>query len=740
MLFFTLAFLTGDACLLFLKTLPALAWLLSFLLVNLLGLLILPAFFKRWLFLSAAFLAGLAWSTFSAHRLLNNTLPADYFNQSIVLTGTIDAIPEAKDPQVNFTIQAEQIANNTNIFKKPIRIRLSWYFAPREIRAGQTWQLSVRLKKPANYGNAGSFDYQQWLFEQRIVAVGYVQANKNNHLIKDFHPFKFIDIYRENIANNIKNDLNGKATMGLIQALAVGVRNNITEAQWAVMRATGTNHLFAIAGLHIGFVAGFTYFLVGFVWRRLGRLPLYFPTPLACALAALLSAIIYSALAGFSLPTQRAIIMTTVFLLATVFRRKIPLWHAWSLALILVLIYDPLTVLSASFWMSFGAVALIIYGISGRLYKKNIWRHWLYPQWVIAIGLIPICLLFFQQCSLIGFIANAIAIPWLGFLVLPFSLAGGILSTLWPAAAKLLLLPAEYLLGLLWAFLSAITKLSWLQWHTYITNPFILISALIAVAILLSPRGIPGRWLGILWAMPLLLWQPPGPKLGVTSVTVLNVGAGIAAIIRTHSHVLIYESSLKPGVNSTIVLPYLQYSGIKQIDQLIINTPAANNLDTFNLLALLPVKQVYTNTTDNNAQGNIALCGDPVNWQWDQINFTIKNLSNNKHDICALTINQNTLITDATILDSPIANSDVQANVFITTYKNNKPNLLTNIQQLHPQFLILSTQQITDFTHQLANTKIYSTAEQGMINIQWINNQAKPLIYGQAVKKHIWNQ
>ena len=744
MLLFALAYLLGNTCLLAFNHLPSILWFPPLLSITVLASLLTKDRVRYNFILLIAFLGGLTLATFSAKQVLQNTIPAEFINRALIAIGTIDSIPAEKNNQTTFILRIKQIKTDERIYNKPIQLRLSWYFAPQTLKVGDNWQLAIRLKSMPITSNAGGFDYRQWLFEERISALGYVQTNKNNILLNSTFHIKLIDKLREHIAHGIQISLNGKPLVGLIEALAVGVRGDITEEQWDILRGTGTNHLFAIAGLHIGFVSGFIYFLISFCWRRLGRLPLYLPTPIAAVLGSLLSAIIYSALAGFSLPTQRAIIMLIVFLLATLFRKKIPLWHSWSLALIAVLAYDPLTILSASFWMSFSAVALIIYGISGRLQQKGIWRHWLYPQWVIAVGLIPISLLFFQQTSLANFAANALAIPWIGLFVLPLSLLGGISWIISPTLGQLILLGAEKLLSLIWPILAAITKLNWLQWHAYIASNWILVSSLISVIVILAPKGIPGRWLGLLWALPLILWQPAKPKLGEIQISVLNINAGMLVVVRTQTHVLIYESAVKPTLNATILLPFLQYLGIKKIDSLIINLSTSQSSNIFSLLDLIPVKQIFINKINADVTGNILVCNNKFQWMEAGSSFSVNStLSEHKKiNTCSLSISQpniNILINDF-ILAGKIDNNYLkQPEIFISTYKNNNLNILNTIKFMQPKILIFSTQQPIDHSNLPLHSIAYSTAEKGTLNIKINNDESTPAIIYQTRKKHIWD-
>ena len=214
----------------------------------------------------------------------------------------------------------------------------------------------MRLKRPWGSQNPGGFDYEKWLFEKNIRSTGYIRKSTFNHLLGRSHYQFFIEQLRSNLNDKLNNILKGKPLAGFIKALTIGDKSEITGDQWQVLQATGTNHLMAIAGLHIGIVAGLVFLLINFCWRRFPYLMLKLPTPQAAAMGALIAAFVYSAMAGFALPTERAMIMMTILMLGVLCRRQLPIWYAYSLALIGVLIIDPFSVLSVSFWLSFGSV------------------------------------------------------------------------------------------------------------------------------------------------------------------------------------------------------------------------------------------------------------------------------------------------------------------------------------------------------------------------------------------------
>ena len=250
-----------------------------------------------------------------------------------------------------------------------------------------------------------------------------------------------------------------------LTALIIGERNGASQKDWQILRNTGTNHLMAIAGLHIGMIAGVVHIVFSWCWRRFTVLALLMPAHLAGMGASLLTAILYSALAGFSIPTQRACIMLTIFITTLMIRIHVNRWYVWGLSLLIVLIMNPLSVLADSFWLSFGTIGLIIYGMNGRLAPNGIWWKWGRVQWVIGVGLIPLTLLLFHECSLVSFIANTLAIPWLGFIVLPFCFLSGIFLLIFPAIGHLFLFIADQGLSILWASLVWFSHLPYATWE-----------------------------------------------------------------------------------------------------------------------------------------------------------------------------------------------------------------------------------------------------------------------------------
>jgi competence protein ComEC len=406
-------------------------------------------------------------------------LPPQLSSNDFIIIGTVASLPESHQKNIQFIFIPD------NAIKQ--KIFLSWYYPPPiHLQTGDKWMLHVQIKPT----------HKNWILAENINAIGTVKFDFSNQLISRNHWKYPIDHIREIIYKNLKQTLTLQQGLGFISALTLGMRDQITEIQWDDLRGTGTNHLMAIAGLHIGFISGMAYFLMNFLWRRSESLMLWIPAQEAATTFSLVAAFLYSALAGFSLPTQRAIIMLTVFLITYLCRRKILPWTSYFFALGIILALEPLSILTPTFWLSFTAVGLLIYGNSGNIGDQGIWWHLTRAQWIMAIGLIPLSFLFFQQVSLTGFIANCIAIPFIGFIILPLCIVGILFNFFWKIAG--------FLLIHFWPLIHWLATFPYSQWYHSIHYAE-LFSIFLAVILFLAPRGIPARWMGLWGFLPLFL-------------------------------------------------------------------------------------------------------------------------------------------------------------------------------------------------------------------------------------------
>jgi competence protein ComEC len=613
-----LAFLAGIILLQTFAALPApsLAWLgLPCLLLVLIRPFRLPAFF----------LLGFCWALFRAHLILQTSLPPELIKKDVQITGVIHGIPESRDHGIRFEFDIETLAYRGRTYPAPGRVRLNWYRNPRMLQAGERWRLTVRLKPPAGFANPGGFDYEGWLFQHRIRATGYVRhKGKQTYLGLSTGFAARLDRQRQALGRELVQISEAGPTRPLLLALTVGERDRVSPEQWAVLRATGTNHLLAISGLHIGLVAMLAFGLARRLWSLSHRAMHWLPAQQAGAVAAILAALGYAALAGFSIPTQRALIMVLAVMLGWLIRRRIPPGDSLALALLAVLLWDPLAVLAPGFWLSFVAVGLLFYTLAGP--RKGLWARWGRAQWVIFLGLTPLLLFWFQQLSLLAPAVNLVAIPWVGMVVVPLLFLSLLLLPLSPGLAHGLLGLCQQALAALWWGLEGATGLPVTQWFQASPPWWAVLLAAMGALWLLLPRGVPARWLGLVWLLPALAAGPARLPEGSARLTLLDVGQGLSAVVQTRDRVLVFDTgprySRRFDTGEAVVLPYLRQMGIRRIDRLIVSHSDNDHIGgAASILAVMPVTDTLSSVPQLLKGARRCVAGEA--WHWNGVAFRL---------------------------------------------------------------------------------------------------------------------
>lgn len=759
---FSLAFLCGILIFQQFSYLLSLKWII----VNIgfcIFIWIIAKKFSKYIFLFRlliGILLGLSWCLGYAHYQLSWKLPTELEGKTVLIQGQIHSLPSFSSHRVYFLFYLNQMTFANKQYPAHALIRLSWQVAnPPPLSVGDQWQFSARLKKIHGLQNPNGFDYEAFAFQAGIRATGYIVKSNHNVLINSHWYHEPINRIRQRLKEKMVHALLPSQTSHWIIALALGERESISQDQWQILRNTGTNHLMAIAGLHIGLMAGFIFALVTWIWRRIPIATLILPAQQAGAIAALIMALIYSSLAGFSLPTQRACMMLTVGLIGLLARRYVMAWQAFSVALLGVLLLNPLSVLSESFWLSFVSVAFIIYGMGGRLGQEGAWWKWGRIQWVIALGLIPLGIGLFQQFSLIAFVANSIAIPWVGFLIVPLTLVGCFLLFFSAKLGGGLLLIADKLLSVLWKLLAFFAHLPWASWHWVVPQTSSVIFACLGVAILLLPAGFPGRWLGCIWLLPLIFYHPSIPKLGEAWLTVLEVGQGLAIVVQTHRHILVFDTgprfSEEYDMGESVVTPFLYSLHAKKIDSLVISHGDNDHIGGANALKnYFTILSTQTSALSQMASFHPTACVRGDTWEWDNVNFKflyppMENLNLKNNSSCVLRIsigNKHILLTgdieklaENYLLENEV--SSLPADILIVPHHGSKTSAVVSfLQQVKPKIAIFSIgyRNRYHFPHQSViekyqrlGTTLYDTVQNGAIQFKLSPNQtlSSPSLY-----------
>ena len=589
---------------------------------------------SRWALTCALCLAaGFFWAAAAAHWRMSDALPAEWEGRDVTLIGTVASLPQVYERSVRFEFDVETVL--TEGAHVPRRVVLAWWGSSAregapptlaDVRAGERWQLAARFRRPRGTANPHGFDYEVWLLEREIRATGYVRSKGENRRLAGMvhRPGYWVDGVRGALRQRIQRALPDGPYAGVVVALGIGDQRAIAQDQWQVFTRTGVNHLMSISGLHVTMLSGLAFVLAYWLWRRSARLTLWLPAQKAAALCGVAAAFAYTLLAGFAVPAQRTLYMLVV---AAIF-----LWCGitgsvstiLAASLLVVLVLDPWAVLAPGFWLSFSAVAVILYVTVGRIGESHWLKSWLHVQWAVTVGLVPLLLALFQQVSIISPLANAVAIPVVSLIVVPLTLAGMLLPfDLVLGAAHLVMAGC----GSLLEWMSAVPAAVWQQrappaWSMPV--------AVGGVAWLLLPRGFPARWLGAVCLLPLFLAPRPEMAEGDLKLTVLDVGQGLAVVARTRNHALLYDTgpAFGPGADSgnRIVVPFLRASGIARLDTMIVSHDDVDHTGgALSVLQALPVDRLLTSLPDMDPLPLIAeqafRCFAEQHWEWDGVQF-----------------------------------------------------------------------------------------------------------------------
>jgi len=628
-----LAFVLGIWLLQQQAALPVLAWVVLLPPLWLAGRFLPPA--PRGLLTRVLFLGlGFFWAAFMAQLRLQDALPPVWEGRDIQVVGVVAALPATNERGMRFEFDVERVKTLAAVV--PHHIQLAAYSdgfgnktsdaKPPDFHAGERWLLTVRLKRPHGNANPNGFDFEAWLLERNIRASGYVRQEDGNRRLAAhvYRPGYMVEMLRERVAQRFQAVLGDRPYAGLLKALAVGEQNAISPDQWKVFLRTGVNHLMSISGVHVTMISSLVFALVYGLWRRSQGLTLRLPARKAAAVAGALAALLYALLSGFGVPTQRTLYMLSVVAVALWLGRASSATSVLALALLAVVLLDPWAVFAPGFWLSFGAVAVILYVGVGRIGRPHWLREWANVQWAVTLGLVPALLLMFQQVSIVSPLANAFAIPVISLVVVPLTLAGAILPL------DFLLLLAHQVMTWCMVALEWLSQMPDAVWQQHAPPVWTVLAAALGILWLLLPRGFPARWLGAAGLVPMFLVLPPQPEQGALWLAVLDVGQGLAVVVQTQNHALLYDTGPRYTADADsgnrIVVPYLRAAGIKRLDGLIVTHDDSDHSGgAISVLDAVPVGWLASSLPADSpilphARRPLP-CFAGQSWEWDGVRF-----------------------------------------------------------------------------------------------------------------------
>ena len=707
----------------------------------------------RLAFLAAAMLSavlGFGLTGLRAAAFEKTALNPVLEGKDILVTGEVQTMPQFGEDGLRFRLAVESAQFNGQAVTLPPLIYLGWYLGfgtrpastaktpiapafnrpsesesgevpefslelqrqPQNLRAGERWQMTVRLKAPHGNSNPYGFDYELWLWEQGVQATGYVRVGPRDVPPKKLdsawsHP---IERARQTVREAIFERVDNRQLAGVLAALVVGDQNAIERADWDVFRATGVAHLMSISGLHITMFAWVASRLLAWLWRRSARLSpalcLYWPASSAGALGGLLLAALYALFSGWGVPAQRTIWMLATVVLLRQSGKQWPWPIVWLLAMAVVITFDPWALMQAGFWLSFVAVGVLFaagppqgkHVPSGGSEPHEVGWHgaitttagppqrehaaekfndatnliassqgntcgsglfdaehsapvqrwaWLRPlkplwtrlrqpvaslgrglrqsareQWIVTLALTPLSLLLFNQVSLVGLLANAVAIPWVTLLVTPLAMLGTLWSPVWDAAAWSVRLLTWFLQALAAWPLASISVAAAPVWYAM---------AGVLGGVLLAMR-LPWhvRLLGVPLILPVLLWQPVRPAAGQFEVLGADIGQGNALLVRTANHSLVYDTgprfSRESDAGHRVLVPLLRAMG-ERIDMLMLSHRDLDHIGgAVAVLAMQTQATLVSSIEDSHELQTVrksTRCVAGQQWRWDGVDFEV---------------------------------------------------------------------------------------------------------------------
>lgn len=578
----------------------------------------------------------------SAHQMIKQRATALLPNNKhvdLILYDRVQAVESEQEQGVN--------KQNSNLMT----------LKPNAYELGHYYLIEGRIKPAHSYAVSGVFDLEKWLLQQNVmgtVSVRAVEPIAVEQVGLEYYSFieeqntilskikLGVEKYRLEIRHFIENKpLTNK---GLILALLTADESLLSESVQAQFKLLGISHLLAISGPHVLiFALLFCFILNFFISKFRPQIFLKTPRTYLLILPFLVCVIAYTALVGFEIPAMRTLLTVVLLSIAVLLNQKI---HALKLLLLsasLLLWFDPFSILSAAFWLSYGACFILI-----RVYqtiqqkpqddqvdkevtlKAKIWmwsKVLFESQWKVFLALFPLVALIFQQVSWVSPLVNLIAIPLIGAIIVPLEIIATVVSLISEPLAMLFFHVADAVLGLLLVCLKLIEnvfhpKLSWLA-----LTPPMMLSLTLGILILFLPRGVVPKFWSIFCFIPIVFSQQ---KQTDFSLTVLDVGQGQAIFLQSAQQKILIDTGgaydeKKFSVGRQIILPFLFEKGISELDQVYLTHLDQDHAGAFESIAQeIGIKKVFSNERDQRFKGqNFQYCYAGQKWQNQNIKFEV---------------------------------------------------------------------------------------------------------------------
>ena len=549
-----------------------------------------------------AFYIGMAYAVCFTQLQLKQQWPLTQIEPVLVQIRVAD-LPQTDERRVRF--EAEVQDDNG----RSLRVLLSDY-ALREWPVGSVWHVQAKLRTPIGEVNLSGFNREAWALNNGLAGLGTI--GKFREQILPAQRYGLLST-RNLISRHWQRVEQYKDGAALMRALSVGEQSALSSEAWQAFRPLGLNHLVSISGLHVSMVALWAAWLMKRAMKWWPRMPAR--PRIWILLTGLAAALFYALLAGFSVPTQRSVLMLFVLAWVWLGRRSSSAWYAWWLSLAAVLLFAPSAVLGAGLWLSFGLVAALIWvsalrvGEHGRAVAP--WRLALRAQVAISIWSLVLLGTWFGSLPLLSPLVNVVAIPWFSWVLTPLALAASAIP--WLPLQTMAAALADYTIKILiWlANYAPEFGVSAAPWP-------LLILAVFASMVLVWPKGSGLKPWALLMLMAFLLYRPASPLPNRARVTVWDVGQGSAMLVQTSKHNLLFDTGHLATAYMTL-LPNLHAVGVNRLDALVLShhdndhdggfVPVAATMKPKVILAGQP--EVYPNAQKCVEQA----------WMWDGVLF-----------------------------------------------------------------------------------------------------------------------